>query len=96
MTPSKESRKFSGISLRWAQHLRDETARLKFNQLVVRTLREPVLLRLLDLVKQELDHNTYRDPDYSNPAWSHEQAHMNGKRQAYQDLIKLLTVTDHD
>lgn len=30
--------------------------------------------------------------DYDSPSWSHKQAHQNGKREAFQEVIKLLEV----
>lgn len=33
--------------------------------------------------------------DYDSPSWSHKQAHMNGKLEAYRTVLDLLTFKDH-
>lgn len=41
-------------------------------------------------------YNRYNDGelvktnDYDSPSWSHKQAHLNGKREAYQEILDLL------
>lgn len=32
---------------------------------------------------------------YDSPSWSHKQAHLNGKREAYKEIIDLITIKDH-
>lgn len=33
--------------------------------------------------------------DYDSPSWSHKQAHMNGKLEAYRTVLDLLTFKEH-
>ena len=33
--------------------------------------------------------------DYDSPSWSHKQAHLNGKLEAYREIIELITIKDH-
>jgi hypothetical protein len=32
--------------------------------------------------------------DYDSPSWSHKQAHMNGRLEALQEIIQLITLPD--
>lgn len=33
--------------------------------------------------------NESKETDYDSPSWAHKQAHLNGKAEAYQDVINL-------
>lgn len=95
MTPSKGLKKSSHILTRWAMHLKESQEKARFNQRVVQTLQDPVLQRLLSLLKEDLASLDRSDPDYHNPAWAYELAHVAGRRQTLRDLINLLQTRDH-
>jgi len=44
---------------------------------------------LTEVLQHRLD-NTSCYPDYSNPSWAYAQAHINGKREALQEIINML------
>lgn len=41
------------------------------------------------------DGEVIKDQDYDSPSWSHKQAHLNGKRQAYREIIELLKIEEY-
>lgn len=32
--------------------------------------------------------------DYDSPSWSHKQAHLNGRIEAYREIVELLNISD--
>lgn len=52
----------------------------------------PVWDRLIYIVEQELEemNRATTTADYTDAAWSHKQAHRNGKRDALTGILKLL------
>ena len=43
-----------------------------------------VLLQRIESMKQH--------PEYSNPAWAFEQAHINGRKEMLQEIINMLNL----
>lgn len=53
-----------------------------------------VLDRALEILYNRVkDVEVVSTPDYDNSSWAYKQAHENGKREAYRDIIKLLTLS---
>lgn len=34
------------------------------------------------------------ESDYDSPSWSHKQAHLNGKQEAYREIMAILTIKE--
>lgn len=66
------------------QGLTPEEIKILEGQLKSSILRD-VLMKFLD---QELSKEVAK-ADYDNPSWSHKQAHMNGRREAFNNIKKL-------
>ncbi len=48
--------------------------------------------RLRDYVKKELRGLAPKKVDYDSPSWSYYQAHKNGLEEAYNQILKLLSI----
>ena len=48
-----------------------------------------IIVGVLERKIENLDSVT--EKDYDSPSWAYKQAHINGEKQAYQDLLDLLT-----
>lgn len=73
----------------WHSHLSDETHKDKFKKDLSHVLASSVVERLVTLIKQEIK-NREVNTDYDSSAWAYKQAHINGERQAYRNVLKLL------
>lgn len=83
------------ISLAWVAHLPPEK-REDFKNLVLGETRNPVLIRLADILEEKrvsLETSERSPKVYENPNWAYLQAHTNGMRQAIsliEDLLKFI------
>jgi hypothetical protein len=90
----KTSPKSSNVKSIWIAHLKTEEEREEFKKtLSTRRRGDPVYERILQLVTQRLEQierveNTV--DQYSDPSWSHKQAHLNGRRAELEVLFDLL------
>ena len=57
---------------------------IRNNVWLMTRLREVFLGEIAKIERAELSLNAY-----DTPAWSHRQAHLNGMRQAYNEILKL-------
>ena len=48
-----------------------------------------IIVSVIERKIENLDSVT--EKDYDSPSWAYKQAHINGEKQAYQDLLDLLT-----
>jgi hypothetical protein len=84
-----------GLPVQWLCHLPQGKERQELEQhirnstLVLGRLREIILKEI-----EGIDHWENNSNYYDNPSWSHKQAHMNGQRSSYQDLLRLLSFMD--
>jgi hypothetical protein len=51
-----------------------------------------VLDRLKEIVYNTIKESEIKTNDYSSPSWAYLQAHQNGRREALEEIIKLITV----
>lgn len=79
----------------WVQDLKSDEERRKFKEQVLgsKKVLDKAIEICYNVVKMD---ESVRTPDYDSPSWSHRQAHQNGKREALELIIKLLTVSDND
>lgn len=79
----------------WFQHLKPGEDQENFKKNVLSS--QKVLDRLREICYNIIQEDEkVRVADYASPSWSHEQAHRNGKREALENLIKILTIDkDH-
>lgn len=55
-----------------------------------------VLDKLAEIVyNKSIVENRTATPDYDSASWSHKQAHLNGKAEAYREILELITIKDH-
>lgn len=85
----------SKLPIVWTQHLKDKEAKDKFEQ----TLRHTtlVLTRLQDVIysyKAGMDRADNSLDQFDQPAWPYRQAWANGKRAAFDDILRLLEFLD--
>ena len=81
------------ISTEWLQAIPKED-RDNFKGLLLNHNNNAILIRLRELVEQrrnQLDHVSLGT--YDDNSWSHKQAHINGVRQALDDIKDLLSFT---
>lgn len=81
-----------GLPMIWTTGLQGADKK-DFENSVRHTLNTPVVKRLTEILEQNikgLERSEGSLLDYDNPAWSHKQAHRNGLRQGYIDVLKLL------
>jgi hypothetical protein len=84
-----------GLPVQWLSHLPQGKERDELENLIRNST--TVLGRLRDIVLKEIEgiEHWEKNPNYyDNPCWSHKQAHMNGQRSSYQDLLRLLSFMD--
>lgn len=85
-----------GLAISWLSHLQGKD-REEFKKTVLNSTL--VLGRLREILTRNLEsiQNVETGPDqYKEPAWSWHQAHYNGMKAAYKDILLLLTFTDKD
>lgn len=81
------------MNSKWLQGLKTQEERQEFKKIVLNS--RITLDKLKDIV-----YNSYigclsvSSSDYDNPSWASKQAHLNGKMEAYTELILLLTFED--
>lgn len=50
-----------------------------------------------DVIGRKLEAlDSVTEKDYETPSWAYKQAHCNGKKQAYQDILDLLDYPEED
>lgn len=57
---------------------------------------QKVLDKLREIVyNMSINEEKVKTIDYDSPSWSHKQAHLNGKLEAYRTVLDLLTFKEH-
>lgn len=75
----------------WYRDLKDPEEQARFKQLVLGS--NKVLDKLHQIVyNMTKDSEFVKRVDYANPSWSHEQAHRNGRYEALQEILLILTL----
>lgn len=65
-----------------------------FKQLVLSS--EKVLDKLRKIVyNMSIDEEKVKTVDYDSPSWSHKQAHLNGKAEAFREIMNLLEIKEY-
>ena len=79
----------------WFQHLKDKTEQDKFRQMVLGS--HKVLDRLQEICYNSItSEEKVKAVDYDSPSWSHKQAHLNGRIEAYREIVELLNISDKE
>lgn len=79
----------------WYSNLTEEEAQLDFKKSVLSALH--VLERLTSVINDKTSTlNTVRADDkaYTVASWPYYQSHLNGKEEAYQEILSILNVTN--
>ena len=51
----------------------------------------PLFAKLKEMIQSRYDAgHASKDTDYDSVSWSHKQAHINGKLEAYEEIFKLI------
>ena len=79
------------ISLQWSKNLKDPEKIKQLHAAIYGsvTLRE----RLKEIIRDKMEglsSSENSESDYDSPSWSHKQAHRNGQRAAFADILKLI------
>ena len=65
-----------------------------FKQLVLSS--EKVLDKLRKIVyNMSIEEERVKTIDYDSPSWSHKQAHLNGKAEAFREIMNLLDFKEY-
>lgn len=81
------------IKVQWFQDLSSKEKEDFTNTLLSS---EKVLDKLRKIVYNMcINEEKVKTIDYDSPSWSHKQAHMNGKLEAYRTVLDLLTFKEH-
>lgn len=57
---------------------------------------QKVLDKLAQIVYNKgIIENRITTSDYDSPSWAAKQAHLNGKAEAYREIIELITFREH-
>jgi hypothetical protein len=75
---------------RWFMHLKNEKERTNFKEFVMSS--SIVLDRLKEIVYNVIKESEIKTSDYNSPSWAYLQAHQNGRREALEEIIKLITL----
>lgn len=77
----------------WTADLKTQDSKESFTDLVLGNHSNLVLVKLKKIISDKREALLKKETSvetYSNPNWSHEQAHSNGQREAYEQVLKLL------
>ena len=79
----------------WYSNLADEEAKLDFKKSVLGA--RHVLRRLTSIVNDKtsvLTNVRANDKAYTVASWPYYQSHLNGKEEAYQEILSILNITN--
>jgi cellobiose-specific phosphotransferase system component IIA len=82
------------LQTQWFSHLKDKQEQEQFKQNIrsSKNILDRAHEIVYNIVKNEELNSLH---DYDSPSWSHKQAHLNGRREAFQEILKLLDIGDH-
>lgn len=79
------------LSSQWTKGIKDEKKKKEFVDLLRNST---IVLGMLQTILRDkiksLDSTERRIEDYDTPAWSHKQAHRNGQRSGYKEVIDMI------
>jgi len=82
------------ISTSWISHLRKKESRESFTKAVINALGSDLVIdRLRKIIKHKLeavDQETTSDKQFFTESWAFWRANADGKKTAYQEVLKLL------
>ena len=82
------------IQSKWYLGSKTEEEKQKTKELVLSS--QKVLDILSKIVyNMSIDGEKVKSTDYDSPSWSHKQAHLNGRAEAFKDILNILTTTEH-
>jgi hypothetical protein len=89
-----------GLPVVWLSHHRKKESRESFAKAVINALRTDVVIsRLREIIQSKsdaVDVDTTSDKQFDTPAWAFWRANVDGKKTAYNEILKLLETPDHD
>ena len=79
----------------WLSHLKDSKEREEYKNklLASRFLLDKLHEIVYNIVKMETRPST---KDYDSPSWAYLQAHQNGRLEAFEEILKLLSISDQE
>lgn len=78
----------------WFSHLKSQEEKDRFKELVLSS--HKVLDRLKDICYNNLTKTSdVTSNDYDVASWAFKQAHLNGKAEAYREMLSLLDFPEH-
>lgn len=81
------------ISTQWTKHLKDQISKDSFEMKLRSMYSDPVMRRLVELLREKHDINTKARYVYDDHSWPYRQSHINGQQQLIEELIELLLIT---
>lgn len=80
------------VKLMWVSHIKDKDEKEAFRSRLI--AQQDIWERLEQIVMQKLEANSEDIKDYDCPSWAYRQAHVNGYREAYLEMLDLLPLTE--
>jgi len=79
----------------WVSHLKDSKEREDFTNKLLgsRFLLDKLSEIVYNIVKMESRPST---KDYDSPSWAYLQAHRNGRLEAFEEILKLISISDKE
>jgi len=79
----------------WVSHLKDSKEREDFTNKLLgsRFLLDKLSEIVYNIVKMESRPST---KDYDSPSWAYLQAHQNGRLEAFEEILKLISISDKE
>ena len=83
------------IPMLWFSHLKDKQSQDSFKQGVLGS--RFVLDRLHEIVYNIVkNEDSPATADYESPSWAYKQAHLNGRKAAFNEILTLLKFSDNE
>jgi hypothetical protein len=83
------------MQIQWFSNLKDPKDKEAFKQYLLGS--QKLLDRLKEICYNRIqDRGNTKESDYDSPSWAYLQADRNGYVRAYQEILKLCEIEDHD
>lgn len=79
------------IKTEWLKGLKPDEAEKQKKSIIASKLVLDKLIEICYNIKKDKDKSVY---NYDTPSWSYKQAHVNGYKQALDDIIQLITINE--
>lgn len=83
------------MQMRWFSHLKDPKDKAAFKEYIQGS--QKVLDRIKEICYNSIKNGEQsKESDYDSPSWAYKQADLNGYLRAYQEILSLVDIEDHD